>query len=185
MSLANPFVPLDEYLRLENAATQRSEYLQGRTFAMAGGSPTHNLIIASLMRELGGAFRNRPCFAFCSDQRVKVSATGLYTYPDIVALCGELQLEGDTLLNAQLLIEVLSESTAAYDRGSKFAHYRRVETVRDYVLISQDQLMVEHYVRQGDGSWRYSASTDPSDLLRIEGLNCEITLANIYDKVNF
>jgi Uma2 family endonuclease len=185
MSLAEPFQTPEQYLDAEEQAAERSEYLDGRTFLMAGGSPQHNLLITSLVRDLGNSFRQRPCVVFSSDQRIKVSATGLYTYPDVVALCGDMQLEKTTLLNPQLLIEVLSDTTAAYDRGEKFAHYRRVESVQDYVLVSQDEVLVEHFTRQPGGLWLYSASSDPCDALRLPGLGVEIALADIYDKVTF
>ncbi|MGH8587531.1 MAG: Uma2 family endonuclease [Gammaproteobacteria bacterium] len=131
--------------------------------------------------------RGRPCAAYVSDLRVKVTATGLYTYPDVVALCGEAIFEDsamDTLVNPQVIIEVLSASTEAYDRGETFAHYRRLPTLTDYVLIAQDKVRVEHYVRQ-DRRWVLSEADECNDTIHLSSIDCRLALRDIYDKVEF
>jgi len=123
----------EEYLARERRAASRSEYFAGEMFAMAGASLAHNLIVHNLSRELGNGLRDRPCIVATSDLRVAVHATGLYTYPDVVVLCGEarfLDEQRDTVLNPTVLVEVLSPTTAAYDRGAKFEQYRRLESLR-------------------------------------------------------
>src|SRR5207302_11009756 len=128
-------------------------FFAGEMFAMAGASEAHNLITINLSRELSVQLKNLPCRVYSGDMRVKVSDTGLYTYPDMVVVCGERQFEAerrDTLLNPTLIIEVLSPTTEAYDRGDKFAHYRRMESLREYVLIAQDRVRLERYTRDAD-----------------------------------
>lgn len=130
----------EEYLTLERQAQCKSAYYAGEIFATAGASRWHNLIVTNVLRELSLQLKGRPCTTYPSDMRVKVSPTGLYTYPDVTVVCGEAQSEDhqqDTLLNPTLIVEVLSESTEAYDRGGKFAHYRKLPSLLEYVLITQ------------------------------------------------
>jgi Uma2 family endonuclease len=186
-ALAERYYAPEEYLALERQADTRSEYLHGRIFAMAGASVEHNVISGNVFVELHNRFRDRPCQAFASDMRVKVSDTGLYTYPDVVALCGEPRFEDaevDTLLNPQVIVEVLSPKTEAYDRGEKFAHYRRLESAQEYVLIAQDRVRVEHYVRQGE-QWLLTELDALDDVLRLPAVACEISLRAIYAKIDF
>jgi Uma2 family endonuclease len=186
-SLAQPQSTPDHYLALERQATHRSEYINGHIFAMAGASRQHNLIAGNVFGELRAQLRGRPCEAYINDMRVKVGVTGLYTYPDVAALCGEPHFEDrhlDTLLNPSVIVEVLSPSTEAYDRGEKFAHYRRLESLRDYVLIAQDKVRVEHYVRQGD-QWILSEASDLSSVVHLSSIGCDLVLLDIYDKVEF
>ncbi|HET7321600.1 MAG TPA: Uma2 family endonuclease, partial [Longimicrobiaceae bacterium] len=132
-------------------------------------------------------FRGCPCEAHVNDMRVKVSPTGAYTYPDVVALCGEPRLEDshlDTLLNPALIVEVLSPSTEAHDRGEKFAHYRRLESLQEYILVAQDRVSVEQYTRQGD-VWMLSETDDPDGALTLTSVDCSIPLREIYDRVDF
>lgn len=186
-SLAQPSFTPEEYLAMERKATHKSEYLNGHIFAMAGASLEHNQITFNMAAELGAQLRGTPCTAYVSDLRVKVAATGLHAYPDVVALCGEAIFDDsvmDTLLNPEVIIEVLSESTEAYDRGEKFAHYRRLPTLTDYVLIAQDKLRVEHYVRQ-DRQWVLSEADDWNGTIHLTSIGCRLALRDIYDKVNF
>lgn len=186
MSLARQLLTPEEYLALERKAEHKSEFFQGCLYAMAGACARHNLIVGNVVRELGNQFKARPCLAFPSDMRVKVSATGLYTYPDASALCGDPAYEDeaqDTLLNPSLIIEVLSPSTGGYDRGLKFAHYRRVATVTDYVMIAQDEPRVEHYTRQPDGRWLLTEYREMQDVVELPSLGSRLPLAEIYDKV--
>ncbi len=186
-SLAQPTLTSEQYLAAERKAAYKSEFVNGHVYAMAGASRAHNQITFNIARELGAQLRGRPCTAYVSDLRVKVTATGLYTYPDVVALCGEGLFEDsalDTLLNPQLIVEVLSESTEAYDRGEKFAHYRRLPTLSDYVLIAQNKVRVEHYVRQGR-QWILAEADGWDDTIELTSIGCRLALCDLYDKVSF
>jgi Uma2 family endonuclease len=185
--LAEPIYTPDEYLRLERAADRKSEFMDGRIYAMGGASAVHNQIVFNLARDLGAQLRGRPCRAYVNDMRVKVRRTGMYTYPDFVALCGQPEFEDsevDTLLNPSIIIEVLSGSTEKYDRVEKFEHYRRLDTLCEYVLISQDRQRIEKFVREGDG-WRFTEIDDLAGSLRIDTLDCAVALSDIYDQVEF
>ena len=176
-----------EYLDLERKSEIRSEYLAGHMFAMSGANWRHGLIAGNLFRELSSQLRGRDCVAQANDLRVKVSPTGMYTYPDIVAVCGEARFEDghtDTLVNPTVIVEVLSKSTEAYDRGEKFAHYRRLETLREYVLVAQDKTRVEHYRREGE-EWILSEVSGPDATLHLGSIDCHIGIAAIYEKVDF
>lgn len=180
------FTP-QEYLELERAGDMKCEYFNGEIFAMAGASLQHNRITRNLTIALGNQVRGGPCEIFASEQRVKVDPTGLYTYPDLVVACGELQFEDrhlDTLLNPKVIIEVLSTSTAEYDRGEKFAQYRRLDSLQEYLLVSQDRCRVERYVRKGN-DWMLTEFSDPEIPLPLESLGCVIRLPEIYERVEF
>ncbi len=176
-----------EYLALEREASYKSEYINGQIYAMAGTSRRHNLIGGNFYRLIGQQFVGRACEAYVSEMRVKVSPTGMYTYPDVAAACGELRFEDgyiDTLLNPSVIVEVLSPSTEAYDRGEKFAHYRRLDSLMEYVLVSQDKVRVEHYTRQA-GGWLLTEISDLDGVLRLASIDCSVRLRDIYDKVQF
>ena len=160
-----------------NAAHTKSEYYAGEMFAMSGTSRTHSLIVGNVARSIGNQFEGRPCEVHTQDLRVKVSETGLYTYPDIVALCGKAELEDehhDTLLNPMLVIEVLSNSTEAYDRGAKFQHYTKLESVQEYVLISQDRMLVERMRRQDENEWLLRIATHPDDVIDLQSVKVQL-----------
>ncbi len=174
-----------EYLALERKADRKSEYLNGQIFAMSGASRRHNQITVNIAGELGAQLRGRPCFAFVSDMRTKVPMTGTYAYPDVVALCEEPVFEDphlDTLLNPNVIVEVLSDSTEAFDRGEKFSHYRRIPSLTDYVLIDQRKVRVEHYVRRNT-QWVLTEIDDPNDTVELDSIGCSLSLRDIYDKV--
>lgn len=176
----------EEYLALERKATIKSEYLDGQIYAMSGASRPHNLIAGNLHGEIRAQLKNRPCEVYTGDMRVCVSPTGMYTYPDVVAVCGDrrfLDGEVDTLLNPTLIIEVLSPSTEAYDRGGKFAHYRRLESLREYVLVAQDQVLVERYTRQGN-EWLLTEFRQLDSILRLASIHCDVILSEVYDRVD-
>lgn len=181
-----PFYTPEQYLELERDAETKSEYLSGQIFAMAGASPRHNAIAFNIAAGLGGQFRGRPCRGYGSDQRVTVLETGLRTYPDVSAVCREPEfdpLDENALINPTVLIEVLSPRTEAYDRGEKFAHFRRLPSLREYVLVAQDKMRVEHFVRQDDGRWLLAELNDPDEVLTLDSVGCRLPLAEIYDKV--
>ena len=186
-SLAKPRYTLEEYLALERRADHKSEFLGGEIFGMAGASFRHNVIVANILREMGTGLRGGPCQPVGSDQRVQIEATGLNTYPDVVVVCGEPHFTDDhldTLVNPTVIMEVLSESTEADDRGEKFAHYRRIEALSDYVLVSQEKRRVEHYVRQGD-QWVLSEFNTPGAAVPLASLGGALSLAGVYDRVTF
>ena len=177
-----------EYLELERKAEIRSEYIDGRMFAMSGATREHIKIVANITVELGSQFLDRPCELYPTEMRTKVSQTGLYTYPDIAVVCVEPQFEDahfDTLLNPQLIIEVLSGSTESYDRGRKFAHYRNIESLREYVLVSQDECRIERFSRQDDGTWLYTEITDPQGSIELTSVTCRLSLSRVYHKIDF
>ena len=175
-----------EYLEIERRAEYKSEYFDGEMFAMAGASPAHNEITLNVASEIHSQLKKRPCYVYANDVRVKISATELYTYPDIVALCGPPRFEDnqkDTLLNPTVIIEVLSDSTEAYDRGKKFQHYRTLESLQEYVLISQQECRVEHYVRQPGNQWTLTEIHDLAEVIQLSSIQCQLALADIYEKV--
>jgi Uma2 family endonuclease len=174
-----------EYLRRERSALQKSEYRDGQIVAMTGASRAHNLIAVNLARELSQQLRGGPCEVYIADMRVKVSPTGLYTYPDVVAACGDIRFEDattDTLLNPTVLVEVLSPSTEAYDRGQKFAHYRRLESLQEYLLLAQDRVRAEHFVRDGD-RWVHTELDSHDEVVTLPSIGCSVRLADVYDRV--
>lgn len=182
-----PSYSQEEYLILERQANHKSEYVNGSILAMSGASRRHNLITLNIASELRFQLKGRSCEAYMSDMRVKVSQTGLYTYPDVVAVCGEIQFDDehhDTLVNPSLLVEVLSPSTEAYDRGQKFGHYRRLPSLQEYLLIAQERACVEMYTRQGE-IWVLSETNDLNESVSLVSINCELSLHEIYDKVQF
>jgi Uma2 family endonuclease len=176
----------EEYFALDSAAEIRSEFYDGAMYAMSGGSYPHGQIILNLGAELRQTLRSRGCFVTANDVRVRVDRNS-YTYPDIVVVCGKplFHTQKDTLINPTVLIEVLSPSTEAHDRGLKFHRYRQLESLKEYVLVSQDLPRVETYVRQPSGSWLYSEFAALDSSATFESLDCKIPLAEIYHQVTF
>lgn len=184
-TVPKPRYTVEEYLALERRTEMRHEFYAGEIFAMGGASEAHVLIVANLTRELGTQLRHRPCKVYPTDMRVRIARTGLYTYPDITVVCGEARFDDDhfdTLLNPKLIVEVLSESTERYDRGKKFEHYRKIESLTDYVLISQDAAHIEHYERHEDG-WLLTEADDLASSIAIPSIGCELRLAEVYHNV--
>ncbi len=177
-----------EYLELERRSPERHEFQKGEMFLMTGASRWHNLIVTNLCRELSQKLKDRPCRVYPSDLRVHVSDCGLYTYPDVTIVCGEEEYiddHQDTLLNPLVLIEVLSDSTEKYDRGRKFEMFRTIDSLRAYMLVSQDRALVELYELQDDRCWKFSVANGLGEGIPIGSLNSELPLAEIYDKVEF
>lgn len=176
----------EEYLALERKSEIKHEYYAGEMFAMVGASKRHNLITTNIIRILGNQLLERSYNVYASDMRVKVSATGKYTYPDVVVACEEEKFddaENDTLLNPVVVIEVLSESTEAYDRGKKFEQYQNIESLTDYLLVAQDLYRVEQFVRQSNREWRYSEYHQAEDIVKLNVIGCELLLKDVYAKV--
>lgn len=183
-----PYLSPNEYLATERRSVTRSEYLDGEVFAMAGASRWHNLLVTNLTRELSQQLKARPCEVYSTDGRVYIPATGLYTYPDVVVVCGEPRFqdgEMDTLLNPILIVEVLSPNTEAYDRGEKFEHYQTIESLAEYVLVAQDRPRIDQYVRQDGGHWLLTAASSLEASLALPSIQCQLSLAEVYDKVDF
>jgi Uma2 family endonuclease len=190
MALAQPVSLLTpaEYLRIERDAPHRSEYFAGVMFAMAGGSPRHILIKTNLVGELRSRLKGRPCTAYDSDLRFRVSASGLYTYADASVICGEL--EGDdadpnTVLSPTLIGEVLSDTTEAYDRGKKFDHYRNLASLKEYLLVWQDAPTVERFSRNPDDTWTLTVVTGLDGVVELPAIGVALSLAEVFDKVEF
>jgi Uma2 family endonuclease len=182
-----PLTP-QEYLAQDRLAETRSEYCRGEIFAMSRASWEHTLIKDNLAGEARSQLKSGTCRVATSDLRVKVSASGLYTYPDIVIVCEEPQFEDkvpDTLLNPRVIVEALSNSTEKYDRGAKFVHYRQLPSLQEYVLVAQDRPLVERFVRQADSTWLLTAFGDITALFAFGAVPVQITLADIYSGVKF
>lgn len=176
-----------DYLKIERRAETKSEFLDGEVFAMAGGTESHSSLAANAIAALHSSLKDKPCRVFTSDMRLKVEATGLYVYPDVQVACGNLEFEDesrDVLLNPKVIVEVLSESTEAWDRGSKFWHYRHIESFTDYLLVSQETWLVEHYVRQANVGWLLQVIQGAGGVLNLTSLGCSIPLVEIYAKTD-
>ena len=188
-ALANPHYTPEQYLALERAAEYKSEYIYGQIYAMAGVSREHSLIAGNIFGELWSQLRGSSCEIHMSDVRLKVSPTGMYTYPDLMVACDEPCFEDasvDTLLNPTVIIEVLSPSTEGYERCDKFAHYRKLPSLMEYVLVSQDKAFVEHYARHsnGDGRWVLTDVIGLAATLHLTSIGCEVVLRDVYDRVS-
>lgn len=183
LALERPTLSPEDYLAAERRDEIRHEYLNGETFAMSGASRRHNRIVWNLVEKLGPALRARGCEGFANDMRVQVEETGLYTYPDLVVVCGEPQFadrENDTLLNPTLIVEVLSPTTEDYDRGRKFAHYRTIPTLGTYVVIAQDRRWAEKAERQPSQTWLFTECRDLEATLELPAIGLVLPLADIY-----
>ncbi|MCP4107850.1 MAG: Uma2 family endonuclease [Desulfobacteraceae bacterium] len=180
------FISEEEYLETERESETKHEYFQGEIFAMAGASKAHNLIVTNVIREISTQLKKTPCRVYPSDLRVKIADTGLYTYPDVTVVCGEERFSddrSDTLLNPKVIIEVLSDSTEKYDRGTKFEHYRKLESLKEYVLISQNRLKIEKFFKNETGFWVLTESDENNPIIILESVNCTLELSEVYDKV--
>lgn len=190
MGLAQPVTRLtpQDYLAIERAAPFKSEFYDGEMFAMAGGTPVHSLIGTNVAGEFRNKLRGKKCVPYNADLRIQVEPTGLFTYPDLSVICGPLQFGAgdDTVTNPTLLVEVLSPSTEAYDRGQKFIHYRQIPSLQEYLLVSQSEPLLELYSRQpGGGLWTLRQATGLDARLEIPSLEISVELAEIYARVQF
>ena len=185
---SKPYLTPQEYLAIERAAQERSEYLDGGMVTMTGGSRNHNLIAGNVFGELRQQLKDRSSEVYANDLRVRVSDTGLYTYPDVVVVRGEPRFEDehfDTLLNPTLIVEVLSPTTESYDRGKKFEHYRALGSLAEYLLVSQDEPRIERFLRQDGGVWLFVEVAGLDAALALPSIGCELRLAEVYRKVRF
>lgn len=180
------FLTPEQYLEIERAAEYKREYYQGEMFAMARVREAHNLLVVNLIIILGQQLFERPCRFYPSDMRVTTPA-GLYTYPDVSAVCAEARFADntlDTLLNPALIVEVLSPTTEAYDRGRKAEQYRGIESLTDYLLVASDRMHVELLTRQPDGNWLLREFNRPDETVELGSVDCRLVLSALYNKVN-
>jgi Uma2 family endonuclease len=186
-SVTKPALSPQEYLARERAQLeQKNEYYAGELVPMTGATEARNLIVGNLIRELGNQLDGQPCKVYASDMRVKIPDEDSYFYPDVSVVCGEAQFEDerrDTLLNPQVIIEVLSETTESYDRGRKFLNYRTIPSFREYLLVSQDEPVVEHFIRQENDQWLLKTIAAWTDEVDLPTLGCRLPIARIYRHV--
>jgi Uma2 family endonuclease len=176
----------EEYLAAERKAENKSELIDGEVVAMSGASRRHNLIAVNLTREISLQLKDRPCEAYASGMRVRAASANQYTYPDVAAVCGEPRFEdehADTLLNPTLIVEVLSESTETFDRGKKFDSYRTIESLAEYLLVSQGAYRIEQHTKQTDGRWQLSEYRSLHDAVVLPSIQCKLALREVYDKI--
>ena len=182
------YVSPEEYLRLERQAEYKSEYLNGEIFAMSGATRKHNLVTGNILSEFNRQLKGKACEAYASEMRVKITTGGLYTYPDVVVVCGEPEFEDnylDTLLNPTVLVEVLSKSTERYDRIAKSSYYRTLDSLAEHLLVAQDEVRLEQYSRQSDGQWLLLDYRTLDDIAELKSTGCSLALRDVYDKVRF
>jgi Uma2 family endonuclease len=167
----------EEYLALERKAAYKSEYYAGEIFVMSGASREHNIIVANVTTLLNTQLENRDCEVYASNMRVRTPDTTFYTYPDVTVVCGEPQFEDesvDTLSNPTLIVEVLSPSTETYDRTKKFADYRKITPLNEYILIAQQECRVTQYIRQSYGIWLFQEASRLEETLRLASIDCDL-----------
>jgi len=181
------FITQDAYLAMEREAFEKSDYFEGQLYPMAGATKEHNRIKENLSGEIYIALKNKQCQSFSSDFRVHVPKNGLYTYPDLLIVCDEPELQDDTfdtLLNPTVLIEILSKSTRGYDKNAKFALYRNIPSLRDYLLVDSRRVKVEVWHKSTEGIWSLTKETDqPDDTVQIETIGLSLPMRTIYDRV--
>jgi Uma2 family endonuclease len=185
-SAAVPFVTREAYLEADRKAEFRSEYVDGVVYAMSGGSPAHATLILRLGSLLDQALDRGPCRTSVSDLRLRTGRRNSYVYPDVMVFCQEYEFEEgatDIVKNPVLVAEVLSPSTESWDRGGKFARYQAVETLREYVLVSQVEMRVEWFTKLPDGDWRYAVAEGPGAQCRLTALGVTISLDDLYRKI--
>src|SRR5450432_2196133 len=186
-SVPNYYLTPEEYLALERKAEFKSEYMDGVVYAMAGASPRHNLIVANIIITLGSQLKGRPCKVYPSDLRVRVPNSERFFYPDVSVVCVDDEFADDSqdiILNPRLIVEVSSETTAAFDRGKKFLSYQQINSLQEYLLVSQDEILVEGYARQGNDTWLYTKVMGLEGNLTLPSIECELALKDVYDKAS-
>ena len=182
-SIPDIYISPEEYLALERKAEYKSEYIDGEIFAMAGGSEIHNLIVANIIAGLHSQLFGSSCRVYPSDLKVRAPKPRYFYYPDVSVVCGETKFHDehkDVVLNPVVIFEVQSEGTAAFDRGKKFQDYQQLETLVEYILVAQDEALVEHYVKQENGSWIYTKLSGLEDSLALPTIKCQLKLSFIY-----
>ncbi|GBC95622.1 hypothetical protein HRbin16_01414 [bacterium HR16] len=181
-----PYISEADYLQAERQAQTKSEYLAGQVFAMAGASFAHVRITGNLAAALHQLLRGSQCIVLSSDMRVKIPEASAYFYPDVVVVCGQPQFEDeqeDNLLNPVVIIEVLSPSTEDFDRGEKFLVYQRIPSLKEYLLVAQDRMCVEHFIRQSDGQWLRREYTHPEQVVHLESVDADLPVQTVYEGI--
>ena len=185
--LERPNFTAAEYLSMERASSEKHEFAFGEIFAMTGASVTHGRIVTNLVRVLGNKLLERPCDVFTSDLRLCVDPKNRYTYPDIIVICGKPQFldnQFDTLLNPDLIVEVLSDSTRNYDRGEKFQQYRSIPSFREYLVVEQAKIHVERYSKQPDGTWSLWETDLLDGVVQLSSIGVAIQVSDIYRRTD-
>jgi Uma2 family endonuclease len=188
MAVEKRRVTLQEYVQLEEQSPAKSEFYRGEIFAMAGASPRHDQITVNILGNLYRLLEGQPCQPTSSDQRIRVDEADLSTYPDVAVVCGEKRFSKTDrygMVNPRVVFEVLSPATENYDRGPKFELYQRLESLREYVVVSQDEAKIIHYARQSDDTWSYRLLVGRVAILSLESIGCPLPLDAIYRKVDF
>jgi Uma2 family endonuclease len=178
----------DEYLAAERLSEYRSEYLDGGVYPMTGASANHGRIVVNVATELALQLRERDCDVLVADMKIRLQGSRKFFYPDVCVICGNLQFHDDRkdiITNPDLVVEVLSPSTEAFDRGAKFEAYRTIESLKEYVLVSQDRPLVEQFVRSGDGGWKFTEATGLESSLTLPSIECTLNLSAVYKRVEF
>lgn len=179
-----PYITPEEYLKADRAAEVRSEYIDGQVFAMSGGSRNHSFLISRIAHELEAALEDRPCNVSVTELRLQIAPEGAYLYPDVMVVCEDDQTGvRDMITNPTLVVEVLSPSTERWDRVRKFEQYRRLKDLREYLLVSQDEMRIEWFTRDDSDEWFYRQASGPDGICRLEQLGVEIPLAAVYRKI--
>lgn len=184
-----PHLSFEDWLEGERAALdERCEYENGDIFAMSGGTAEHHTIIGNIYGQLWTQTKGRPCHIYGQGMRLQIKTADAGKYPDLMALCGEQQFHDerrDLLLNPSLITEVLSDSTEGYDRGGKFALYRQMPSLQEYLLVAQDRVSVELYTPSVDGRWLLTVCEDLAATISLPSIGCELALAEVYDRIDF
>jgi len=181
----NYYLSPEEYLQIERRAESKSEYSDGVMYAMAGGSERHNLIATNVTGLLHYQLIESPCKVYNSDMKVRVYTAKKYVYPDVSVVCGETKFDDeyrDVILNPVLIVEVLSDSTSAHDRGAKFQAYKRLDSFKEYILVSQEEPLIEQYVKQSDHNWMYTDVSGLESNLYLPTVQCTLALKDVYAK---
>ncbi len=181
-----PYYTIEQYAEMEESAPYKSEFIAGRIYAMSGGTPKHSAIANNIGGEMRNLLRHGPCQVFNSDLRVGIMPLDMETYPDVTIVCGEPHMnpfDKSSIINPPVIFEVLSPSTERYDRGEKWEHYQRLDSLQEYLLVSQHKPRVEHYVRQGDDTWLFKSAEGMDAAITVLGV--PLTLAEVYDKITF
>ena len=187
-SQPKPYFTEEQYLEIEESSEQRSEYFRGEMFPMEAGTFRHATIHSNVVLTLGRELQGSGCRVWLGDLRVKASQTGLYTYPDIVVICGTPQMSDtdkgkDTVVNPTVIVEILSPTTENYDRGNKFVHYRSIPSFCEYLLIAQDRMQAEHHAKQPDGGWLFHEVSGPEGIISLDSIGVRFNLSEAYDGV--
>ena len=184
----NKRMTVEEYLAFERASETRHEFWGGLVYSMAGASERHVIITGNTHARIHSQLLERDCMPYANDMRVRLNGRGDFAYPDVVVVCGQRLFDDselDTLLNPTLIVEVLSPSTETYDRGKKFSFYQQLASLQEYLLISQERMYIEQYVRQGIAAWRYSSYDDPDNTVTLPSIGCTLVVKEIYAKIKF